>query len=42
MGHPIRLELTLEGLLTKFVNNYTTGGTNSIEFPIVYFGTNCL
>ena len=26
MGHQMRLELTLAGLLVKFVNNYTTRG----------------
>ena len=26
MGHPMRLELTLAGLLVKLANHYTTGG----------------
>ena len=27
MGHPMRLELTLVGLLVKLANHYTTRGT---------------
>ena len=30
MGHPMRLELTLAGLLVKLANHYTTRGAHGI------------
>ena len=40
MGHPMRLELTLVGLLVKIANHYTTKGAQ-IVFGIVIYEALC-
>ena len=41
MGHPMRLELTLAGLLVKLANHYTTRGahaTSLLDCLVSYLG----